>query len=98
MACSKKTNFEDYKYVICIFAKNKHWRLCIATITTKEFYYADPYIATATEIATSFKIWKLFIKSKVTTNGKWKSGTIEHSKQADTYSCGVIVIKISDCF
>ena len=53
-------------------------------MTTKEFYYPDPYIATATEIATSFKIWKLFIKSKVTTNGKWKSGTIEHSKPADT--------------
>ena len=34
-------------------------------MTAKEFYYADPYIATATEIATSFKIWKLFIKSKV---------------------------------
>ena len=45
-------------------------------MTTKEFYYPDPYISPATEIATSFKIWKLFIKSKVTTNGKWKSGTI----------------------
>ena len=76
-------------------------KLCIANMTTKEFYYPDPDIAieiAATKIATSFKIWKLFIKSKVTTNGKWKSGTIEHSKQADTYSCGVIVIKILDCF
>lgn len=70
MVCSKKTNFEDYKYVICILLKNKHWRLCITNMTTKEFYNAVPYIATATEIATSFKIWKLFIKSKVTTNGK----------------------------
>ena len=62
----------------------------------KLFYYIDPFIAKSTEISAKFKIWKTFISNRTKTNEIWKCGTFKHSKQLDSYNCGVICIIFID--
>jgi hypothetical protein len=88
----RKIALDNYKYVIGFYEEDKHWRLCFANMPNNIFYYVDPYKAIKTTQKRKLETWSQFVSSKSKSSNKWTLGDFKHSKQTDSYNCGVICL------
>jgi Ulp1 family protease len=88
----RKIDIDNYKYVLGFYEEDKHWRLCFANMSNNIFYYVDPYKAIKTTQKRKLESWSQFVSSKSKSSNKWNLGDFKHSKQTDSYNCGVICL------
>ncbi|XP_072563653.1 uncharacterized protein [Paramormyrops kingsleyae] len=102
--CSmKRVHLDQYHGVVGFFNTGAHWKLICLNAVKEIIAVLDPNAHCETEdSARAAKRFSEFFKMRRIQHGledwvdiKWKPSTIEHTKQTDSSSCGVFVMKMA---
>jgi Ulp1 family protease len=95
---------DSYDQILCPYNSGQHWELVVVLPHRKTLLYIDPLGELDEKKNAVLKSWKTFINRRFSEGleaagpSKWKIETVHHSKQQDSVSCGVYVMKVSRKF
>ncbi|XP_052063070.1 uncharacterized protein LOC127702809 [Mytilus californianus] len=101
--CLQEVNFQEYDCVIgAVNEGENHWILLIILPQEKMICYYNPMGETFLSLHTLMENWYFFMKERsdfmLDGNGTWRFNVLDHSKQLDSISCGVYVLKMAEMF
>lgn len=79
---------------VCPINVGQHWILVILNMTQKAMFVIDPIGAELAYAATLYNNWGLFLRMVTRKDQivQWKMYVLNHSKQQDSSSCGVLIL------
>nr|XP_026690264.1 uncharacterized protein LOC104265342 isoform X1 [Ciona intestinalis] len=100
--CMNKITFSKYNFIMGAFNKNEsHWNLFCLHLQRKKIFLIDPFGSepshTLIERVRTYLSMRQNAADADLGKWEWTVGKLQHPKQTDSHSCGVIVLKIAEC-
>ncbi|XP_062621423.1 uncharacterized protein LOC134283018 [Saccostrea cucullata] len=95
-------SLDAYEQIFCPYNNNGHWEMFVVMPKEKTIKYIDPLGELTKKGCNILRSWKTFINRRFSAGlestgpSKWKLETIQHSKQMDSVSCGVFIMKFAE--
>ncbi|XP_050972164.1 sentrin-specific protease 5-like [Labeo rohita] len=98
--CVRKMRIPDTDMWLCPCNTGRHWILVIVKMSEKSVILLDPMGSERLYERKLLSNWRNFLKMRnhSLSNEDWTFRTLEHEKQIDGSSCGVLILKFAEAY
>ncbi|CAL9699211.1 unnamed protein product [Knipowitschia caucasica] len=95
----RKMKFPTEDTWLCPLNVGAHWILLVIHITQRQLVLIDPLSNEGTYQRKVLRNWRNFLRRvEKMENEKWSIATLEHKRQQDSCSCGVLILMFAEAY